>query len=138
VGYGRLEAEGHARKAICAYRAGAWEQVIAEIDHADLSIYPLDPTSIPLSWYRGMANFSLGHRAEALEDFKRACLAHPYHVHSINNLGTCYALKGDSENAIKAYRKALPLPQGFQDALENLNLLLARQSTGQELADIYD
>ncbi len=126
VGYGRLQAEGHARKAISAYRAGAWEQVIAEIDYADLRVYPLDPTSTPLSWYRGMAHFSRGNKVEALEDFKRACLAHPFHIHSINNIGTCYALNGDRENAIKAYRKALTLSHGFQDALDNLNLLLAR------------
>jgi Flp pilus assembly protein TadD len=85
-----------------------------------------------------MANFSLGNRAEALEDFKCACLAHPFHIHSLNNVGTCYALNGDRENAIKAYRKALTLSHGFQDALENLNLLLARQGTGQKPAEIHD
>ncbi|MBN1832241.1 MAG: O-antigen ligase family protein [Deltaproteobacteria bacterium] len=138
VGYGRLQAEGHARKAISAYRAGAWEQVIVLLDHADLRVYPLDPTSTPLSWYRGMAHFSLGHRVEALEDFKRACLAHPYHIHSINNIGTLYALNGDTENAIKAYRRALTLSHGFQDALENLDLLLARQVMGREPAETYD
>lgn len=138
VGYGRLEAEGHARKTISAYKAGAWEQVIAEIDHADPGLYPLDPTSTPLSWYRGMAHFSLGHREEALEDFKQACLAHPYHLHSINNVGTCYALNGDNENAIRAYKEALTLSPRFQDARENLDLLLARHGMGQEPAGIYD
>jgi tetratricopeptide (TPR) repeat protein len=138
VGYGRLEAEGHTRKAISAYRDGAWEQVIAEIGHVNSGFYPLDPTSTPLSWYRGMANLSLGRIEEALEDFKRACLAHPYHIHSIHNLGTCYALNGDHENAIKAYRKVLAISPGFRDAQENLDLLLVPHGTEQELTGIYD
>ena len=138
VGYGRLEAEGHVRKAVSAYKAEAWEQVIAEIDHTNPGLYPLDPTSTPLSWYRGMAGFSLGHEEEALEDFKEASLAHPFHIHSLNNVGTCYALMGDNEDAVRAYRKALAISPGFQVAMQNLNLVLTRQDMGQDLTGIHD
>jgi hypothetical protein len=138
VGYGRLNAEAHVRKAMSAYKGEAWEQVIAEIDHTNSDLYSLDPTSTPLSWYRGMANFSLGHEEEALQDFRKACLAHPFHMHSLNNVGTCYALRGDDQIAVRAYRKALTLSGGFQDALENLNILLARQDTGQDQTDIHE
>ena len=38
----------------------------------------------------------------------------------LNNLGTCYELKKDHENAIKCYEAAISLSPKFEDALLNL------------------
>jgi len=80
----------------------------------------MDPASTPLPWYRGIANFSLGNTAEALEDFKKAYRIHPYHIHVLNNLGTCYALSGDYQTASKYYKKAIAISPGFIEAVDNL------------------
>jgi tetratricopeptide (TPR) repeat protein len=70
-----------------------------------------------------MANFLLGHRAQALDDFKKAYAHHPNHIHVLNNLGTCYALLQHPEKAIEFYLKALEISPGFERCLINLRTL---------------
>jgi O-antigen ligase len=126
LGYTRFEAEAHTKKAIAAYRAKDWQGVITEIDKADCRYYNLDPTSTPLAWYRGMANFSLGRIKEARGDFEKAHANHPYHVHVINNLGTCHAKLQDFNKAIDYYQKALVISPRFEKAIINLGAVYFR------------
>ncbi len=119
-GYERLIAEIHTRKALAARKGHQWETVISEIDKANSGFYTMDPASTPLLWYRGIADFSLGRTEEALEDFKKACQIHPYHIHVLNNLGTCHALSGDYKTAAKYYEKAIAISPGFKEAADNL------------------
>jgi hypothetical protein len=119
-GYTRFEAEAHTKKAIAAHRAKDWKDVIIEIDKADRRYYNLDPTSTPLLWYRGMANFSLDRIEEARGDFLKAHADHPYHIHVINNLGTCYAKLLDFDTAVEYYKKALFISPRFEQAILNL------------------
>jgi len=94
--------------------------VISEIDKGYSVFATLDPTSAPLQWYRGEANFLLNNKEEALEDYKKAYKAHPYHIHVLNNLATCYELANDHDHAIYYYKKALELFPRFERALINL------------------
>ena len=119
-GYTRFEAEAHTKRAIAAYRVKDWKEVITEIDKADWRYYNLDPTSTPLLWYRGMANFSLGRIKEARGDFLKAHADHPYHIHVINNLGTCYAKFLEFDTAVDFYNKALIIAPRFEQAILNL------------------
>ncbi len=119
-GYTRFEAEAHTKKAIAAYQSKDWKGVITEIDKANWRYYNLDPTSTPLLWYRGMANFSLGRIKEARGDFVKAHANHPYHVHVINNLGTCYAKLLEFDTAVDYYNKALVIAPRFEQAILNL------------------
>jgi tetratricopeptide (TPR) repeat protein len=123
VGYTRLESEAHVKNALTARQTGDWQTLRSEIDKADSLFYQLDPASVPLAWYRGIANYSMGKFSEALEDFKKANRIHPNHIHVLNNLGTSYAQTGDYENAAKYYRKALDVFPGFEDALVNLGVI---------------
>jgi O-antigen ligase len=119
-GYTRFEAEVHTKKAIAAYRAKDWKGAIAEIDDANWRYYNLDPSSTPLLWYRGMSNFSLGRIKEARGDFLKAHADHPYHIHVMNNLGTCYAKLQDFNTAIEYYNKTLFISPRFEQAMLNL------------------
>ncbi|HHC25606.1 MAG TPA: hypothetical protein ENK58_09420 [Desulfobacterales bacterium] len=119
-GYFRLNAEIHAKKALSARNAGQWEKVISEIDKVDSRFYNMDPFSTPLSWYRGVANFSMGNIGEALEDFKMAYKIHPNHIHVLHNTGTCYALSGDYVKAAEFYQKTLVIFPQFEESLDNL------------------
>jgi len=119
-GYARFEAEAHTKKAIAAYRAKDWKGVITEVDKANWRYYNLDPTSTPLLWYRGVANFSLGRIKEAHGDFLKAHANHPYHIHVMNNLGTCYAKLQDFDTAIDYYNRALFISPRFEQAGLNL------------------
>jgi len=122
-GYTRFQAEAHTKKAIAAYRAKNWKGVITEIDKANWRYYNLDPTSTPLLWYRGMANFSLGRIKEARGDFLKAHADHPYHIHVMNNLGTCYAKLQDFDTAVDYYNRALFISPRFEQAILNLGAI---------------
>lgn len=119
-GYTRLNAEIHTKRAFAARKAKAWPSVIYELDKGYSVFATLDPMSTPLKWYRGEANFLLNNVPEALEDFKKAYKAHPYHIHLLNNLATCYEMTGNHNQAIRHYNKALKIYPEFEDALINL------------------
>lgn len=122
-GYTRFDAEAHTKKAIAAYRAQDWNRAVTEIDKANQRFYNLDPTSTPLFWYRGMANFSLGRIEEACSDFLKAHANHPYHIHVLNNLGTCYAKLLNFDAAVEYYKRALVISPRFEQAILNLGVV---------------
>ena len=123
VGFICLDSEIHAKKALTARQEKDWQTVIAEIDKAESSFYQIDRVSVPLAWYRGLANQAIGQLGKALDDFKRAYQIHPTPIHVLNNLGTGYAQKGDYENAVDYYKKALEVWPEFAVARINLGII---------------
>jgi O-antigen ligase len=123
VGFICLDSETHVKKALTARQEKDWQTVIAEIDKAESSFYQIDPVSVPLAWYRGVANQLMGQLGKALDDFKRAYQIHPNHIHVLNNLGTGYAQTGDYENAASYYKKALEVWPEFAAARINLGII---------------
>ena len=119
-GYIRLNAEIHTKRALAARGAQNWPAVISEIDKGYSVFATLDPMSTPLQWYGGEANFLMNNVSQALEDYKKAYNAHPYHIHVLNNLATCYELVGNHNEAIKYYNKVIKLYPQFEEALINL------------------
>jgi hypothetical protein len=120
VGYSRLVAEVHTKRALVARSARDWPTVLSEIDQARSVFATVDPMSTPLSWYRGEANFMSGHIARAREDYTEALQANPHHVLALNNLATCYELEGRRQEAIRYYEQALAIHPRFSEALANL------------------
>ncbi len=123
TGWSRLTAEIHTKRALMARQTQDWKTVIEEIDQAGSPVYTIDPTSAPPSWFRGVAYFSLGDYDAALTDFQRAYKYHPYHIHVLNNLASCYEVTGDHDRSIEYYRKALLISPGFEEALLNLSVV---------------
>lgn len=120
IGLQRYKTEIHARNAIAAKVAGDWNRVISEVDQAESPFSKFDATSTPLIWYRGVANFNLDNVDAACDDFLQAYRENPYHIHVLNNLGTCYETKGDHGAAIEFYKKALEIIPTFEETLVNL------------------
>jgi tetratricopeptide (TPR) repeat protein len=123
VGYTRLVSEVHIKNALAARQTRDWPILRSEIDKADSPFYQIDPASVPLAWYRGIASYSMGHFREALDDFKRAYQIHPNHIHVLNNLGSSYAKLGDYKSAVKYYKKALDVCPGFSEVRINLGVI---------------
>ena len=118
VGYSRYRSDIHTHNALRARIAGQPRMVISQLDLAQTWLYTLDPASIPLAWYRAMAHVRLGDMERAQADFARACKAHPFHLHSLNNAAVCHDRAGNRAAAIH-YRNRVeklassPLGQSF-------------------------
>lgn len=123
-GYQRYVAEKHTRLALEAKNRQQWKTVIQEINKAKSPYYSLDPTTTPLLWYRGVAYYTLGKTDLAFLDFQSAYKANPYHTHVLNNLATCFQLKGNHQKAVTLYKEAIRINPGFEDALLNLTAVL--------------
>jgi hypothetical protein len=120
VGYLRLNAEVHMKKALAARMAQDWPAALREIDAAYSAFATLDPTGTPLKWYRGEVHFALNDVPRALADYEQAIAAHPYHIHVLNNLATCCVLTNRAADAIPYYEEAIRIFPRFAEAACNL------------------
>lgn len=120
IGCVRIKGDVHMISILNARRTGRWERLITEADYINTALYTMDHTSTPVYWYRGVANYSLNRIQDALHDFQQARAVHPYHIHVLNNLGSCYEVFGDHKQAEQWYLKALEISPEFDDALINL------------------
>ncbi len=120
VAISRLYSEVHIRLAFQARSAGNWNKVINEIEKSESVFYKIDPFSTPIKWYSGEANLKIGNIERAFIDYQQCYKLNPYHIHVLNNLATCYELKGNHVQSIKLYRDAIKISPKFEDALLNL------------------
>jgi O-antigen ligase len=125
----RLYGEINNKKGLEYWTQNRNEAVITYMDKASNIFYTLDPTSAPLEWYCGVSFFNMGHLDQAYSRFLAAYNKHPFHIHVLNNLGTCYELKGDQKMAQNFYLKALSISPRFEESL--LNLCASYFNTGQ-------
>jgi O-antigen ligase len=123
IGINRLSGDIHDAVMRDHWKRQEWKEAITEADRAASPLYTMDPTSTPLRWYRGVANFRLGHIDLALQDYLLARDNHPWHLHVLNDLGTCYSLKGNQPRAKACYYEALAISPFFEATLINLAVI---------------
>jgi O-antigen ligase len=100
-----------------------WKKAIFAANRALSPLYTMEPTSTPILWYRGTAHFKLSDIDRAFSDYKKASGNHPWHLNVLNDLGTCYNLKGDRKSAMRCYWRALAISPQFEPSLINLAAL---------------
>ncbi|HBX51035.1 MAG: hypothetical protein A2275_09940 [Bacteroidetes bacterium RIFOXYA12_FULL_35_11] len=120
IGIKRTRAEINTMYAYNARANSNWAEVVSKTDIALDYFYQIDPVSTPLYWYRGLANYNMNKMQEAFSDFKKAYKINPYHIHVINNLGTCYALQQNTKEATRLFKESLKIAPNFSDASLNL------------------
>ena len=123
----RYIGEVHTQNMYSAHRSSNWKVMIAEASEAKNMFYEFDPTSMPLDWYIGVANFSLGNIYLAKENFMDARRISPYNIHVFNNLGSCFEQESNHEMAIKYYKKALAISSSFEESILNLSAVYFNQ-----------
>lgn len=121
VAFYRASGERHMQKLYGAQQLGDWNGVIAEADQALNPLYEVDATSVPVAWYKGVAYFTLEDFSQAKQEFERANRVHPYNIHVMNNLASCYEKLGQHNQAIRYYRKALSYSSAFEEPRLNLS-----------------
>lgn len=121
IGWQRWQGEIFTKTILAYNSSGQWKNM-AELSNRvkQLPFYSLDPSSVPISFYEGLANLNQQQNPEALKLFKEAEVAHPNMIHTINNIAAVYQFSGDSELAIKYYQKALTISPKYQDGILNL------------------
>jgi O-antigen ligase/tetratricopeptide (TPR) repeat protein len=136
VGYLRLNAEVHTKRALAARMAHDWPTVIHEIDAACSGFTAMDPTATPLKWYRGEADFASNDLPQAVLDYEQALAVHPYHIHVLNNLATCYVLTNRSAAAIPLYQEAIRIFPRFTEAACNLAAIYFNRGDYAEASEV--
>ena len=116
----RYNGEFHTSKMNSAIKATDWNKVIEEVDLVNNVFYSVDPLSIPLFWYKGVALFSSKNINSAKIEFKNAYHIDPYNIHILNNLASSYEKLGDHKSAEIYYNKALKISSHFEETLLNL------------------
>jgi O-antigen ligase len=109
-----------------------WQKVIEYSGMAEHNYCRIDPMNTPVSFYSASASLNLNNLEGAIKDFERAVIYHPNHVHVLNNLGSCFELKGNHQNAIYYFERALLLCPEFQDS--RMNLCAATFNSGKKKA----
>jgi O-antigen ligase len=120
ISFSRLSSEKHTRFLKVAHIQSDWNNMLFEADIARSSFYTLDPMSIPLDWYKGVAFYSLNDFPSALISFQNAYRTHPYNIHIINDLASTFEKLKNHNKAVTYYKKALSISSGFDEARLNL------------------
>jgi O-antigen ligase len=120
IGVTRLSGDINESEMRRLWQKEEWQKTIAAADRASSALYTMEPSSTPLRWYRGVANFKLGNFDQAFLDYQQAHAFHPWHLQALNDLGTCYSLKGDQKRAIALYSDALAMSPFYEPTLINL------------------
>ena len=116
----RFKGEMETAKMYVAKGRAQWGEMLYCANKSESIFYKIDPTSIPIDWYKGLAYFNQNEIDESIKYFENAYQLAPYQIQVINNLGTAYQSKGDKEKAIKLYLEALKISPGFEESRLNL------------------
>ena len=116
----RYNGEFHTSQMNLAYKNSNWNKVSEEVDLANNLFYSIDPMSIPLVWYKGVALFASENINDAKIEFEKAYKIDPYNIHVLNNLASCYEKLGNHKDAELYYKKALKISSLFEETLLNL------------------
>ncbi len=100
-----------------------WNDLLFHANAAQSRFYAIDPTSIPIDWYKGNAYFGRNELTESIKSFESAYAIAPYQIQVINNLATAYRIGGQNEKAETFYKEALRISPPFEEARLNLAAL---------------
>lgn len=110
-----------ARKLNHQRATGSWKELLETYNETkNYHWYKMDATSVPLSFYSGLAHLNLEEYNRSLQEFSNANDQHPNNIHVINNLANVLYLKGNVDSALVYYHKALEVSPKYLDGALNL------------------
>ena len=109
---------------------GNWQKLLTYTSALEGNrFYQIDPVSIPICFYSGLAHLNLQNYGQSKADFEMAYKLHPNNIHVINNLANINLLVGDLDRAINFYQQALDVSPKYLDGA--LNLMAAYYNGGR-------
>ncbi|MGB3534038.1 MAG: tetratricopeptide repeat protein [Microcoleaceae cyanobacterium] len=85
----------------------------------------------------GKALQGMGQTQQAMESYKAAIASQPGNITAYNNLGSCYALQKQWNNARACYQKAIQLQPDLAVAYQNLGRVWKRMGQPEKAADCF-
>lgn len=123
VGFSRWKGEKAAIKLYTAKEGKDWE-ALKRIAKATASfLYEVEPASMPIAWYQGLAQCQLGDYQGGLSTLKEAHRLAPYNYLVLNNMGICYSQLDDPFQAKSLFFEALRINPSYDEARLNLALV---------------
>lgn len=121
VALSRLRGEQHTAKMYAARANNNWSETIYEAKKANNYCYPLDNSSVPLTWYEGIGHFSENRPEDSEACFEKAYQLTPYNIQVITNLASNYQATGKLDEAEALYKEALKISKNFDEAKISLS-----------------
>jgi tetratricopeptide (TPR) repeat protein len=90
--------------------------------------YNIDPTSVPIDWYKGNANANMKRYENALSDFKIALQKTPYNHYVLNDLGSTFFMLNQLDSAMYYYQKSAQINPRFDEPKLNIIALLLNEN----------
>ncbi len=138
IGTKRIMGEKAMKEVLVLKQQKKWSEMIDASNRAFSKWYTIDPTTIPIHWYRGTANFVLGKAEKAKEDFLIARTYTPYNQHVHNDLGSCYETQGQTEKARIHYKESIRISPLFDDPRINMGITYFNEGQYEEALDWID
>ncbi len=131
----RAIGESAMKEALIHKQQKNWPALIEATDRAFSAWYTIDPTSIPVHWYRGTASFIWEDYEGALGDFAKAQQYAPFNQHVNNDLGSCYQMMGQPQRAKEHYLEAIRISPLFEDPRLNIGISYYQDGDYQQALD---
>ncbi len=106
--------------------------VISLCNSAMSFCYTVDPTTMPIYWYRGNANANLTNYSSALSDFKSALRLHPFNHYVLNDLGSAYFMNNSIDTAKLYYLESATINPRFDEPKLNLTAIFINEGNFKE------
>ncbi len=135
----RYRGELYTRNMYEYHQMNSWHRMIKS---ANVAINPVffmvDPMSIPMEWYKGVAFFATNDTVNAQISFQQAYDLSPFNIHVINNLATCYEVRGYHNEAEMLYKKALAISENFEESRLNLCAIYFNSGRYEDAFEMID
>ncbi len=137
MGIQRWRGEVQTKKILQARLDGNWSQILRENRSIqNLAFYNIDPTSVPIPFYSGLAHLNLNQNQAAQDDFEKAYKIHPYNIHVVNNLAGIYQFNNHPNKAIEYYQKALEISPKYVEGVLNVAALYFNENEVEKAYEI--
>jgi len=134
----RFKGEMETVKMYIAKEHEQWNEMLHYANRAENYFYKIDPTSIPIDWYKGIASANLKEIDQSLVYFESAYHQAPYQIQVINNLASTYEFLGKRQKAIEFFQKALQISTDFEEARLNLAAVYFNDKQYDKAFDVID
>ena len=128
----RIKGENYTVKIYKAKTSQNAEAIIRNCDKAFSLFYEVDPASMPLSWYKGIAYTQVNDYENGCSEFDRAYQLSRYNHIINNNIGVCKLRSGNIEMAKKYFEESIRINPVYDEPILNLVVIYFNEKNYQK------